>query len=170
MRAIYCKEGRSRPKAFLVKSMCLWVALSAGAASANAEQSKLVGVWKNEIQLVDCTSGQELAPPGIAVHTYYADGNLLQASAINPAEGSPAQGRWAKAGKNQFMARTRDFRFDVNGFYSGYVILERMITLANGGKNLQFSARGSFYSVDDQYLGMSCAVGNGVKLPEPTPF
>lgn len=172
MRATDRKKDRNRPIAsgVLFKSLCLCLALSGGAATADAGQSKLVGVWKNTVQFVDCISGQVVAPPGFSLHTYYSDGNLLQISAGNPAMGSPAQGRWSKAGKNTFAARTRDLRFDANGFYSGYVILERMITLAKDGQTLEFTARGSFYSLDDQHLVTTCAEGSGEKLAEPTPF
>ena len=172
MSAIHPQGGNHRPNALAVRftSLCLGLALSAGAAGAHAGQSKLVGVWKNEIEFVDCTTGQGTAPPGIGLHTYYADGNLLQTSGINPTEGGSSQGRWSKTGKNTFAARTRDFRFDVNGAYWGYIILDRMITLAKDGQTLEFNARGSFYSMDDQYLGATCALGKGEKLPEPTPF
>jgi hypothetical protein len=165
------RTDRHAASGLALKSLCLTIALlSGGVATADAGQSKLVGVWKNEVQFVDCTSGQVIAPPGFALHTYYADGNHLVISAGNPAMASPGQGRWSKAGKNTFAAYTRGFLFDANGFYAGYTILERMITLAKDGQTLEYTARGSFYTVDDQFLLTSCAVGTGVKLPGPTPF
>jgi len=156
---------------YSLKSLCLILALAlGGVTTANASPTKLIGVWSNTVQPVDCVSGQELGSPFIGLHTYYADGNILQISSTNPAAGSISQGRWSKAGKNRYGARTESALFDINGFYIGYMVLERMITLAKGGQTLEFDAKGSRYSADDQFLGTACAVGNGVKLPEPTPF
>ena len=152
------------------KSLSLCIALSVGAATADAGQSKLVGVWNNEVHFVDCTSGQEIGTPGHALHTYYSDGNHLLISAGNPAVASPGLGRWSKTGKNTFAANTRILLFDANGFYAAYGIHERVITVAKDGQTLEYTNRASVFSVDDQLLGSSCALGKGVKLPEPTPF
>jgi len=172
MRAIDRKSVSIRHKAaaFPFKVLCLCIALSGGAATADAGQAKLVGVWNNEVHYVDCTSGQEIGTPGHSLHTYYSDGNLLLVSAGNPATASPGQGRWTKTGKNTFAAHNRIFLFDANGFYAAYAIHERMITVAKDGQTLEYTNRASIFSVDDQLLVTSCAVGSGVKLPEPTPF
>ena len=166
------KTGQAGSSGYLRKSMYLAsVLLAGGAAMADASPAKLIGVWKNDVQNVDCADfAQPLGTPFIGLHTYYSDGNLLQVSFGNPLAGNMSQGRWSKAGKNRYSARTESPKFDVNGFYAGYIILERMITVAKDGQSLEFKARGSFFSVDDQYLGTSCAVGSGVKVPEPTPF
>ncbi len=152
------------------RSLCLYLALLGAAVSAQAGQSKLIGVWSNDIQNVDCVSGQVTGDPFVGLHTYYSDGNLLQISSTDPAFGSITQGRWSKAGKNTYAARTQGAVFDVNGFYTGYLVIERMITLAKDGQTLEFSARGSRYTADGQFLGTACAVATGVKLPEPTPY
>jgi hypothetical protein len=150
-----------------LKSLCLCIALSGGAATAQAGQSKLIGVWKNDIQNVDCVSGQETGNHFIGLHTYYSDGNLLQISFNDPAVGNITQGRWSKAGKNKFSASTLGPLFDVNGFYVGYILLDRAITMAKNGQSLEFSAQGTRYTADGQAMGTACAVGTGVKLAEP---
>lgn len=166
------KIGRTGVLGYSFKPIYLaLVLLAGGTATADASPAKLIGVWKNDVQNVDCADfAQPLGTPFIGLHTYYSDGNLLQVSYGNPLSGNMSQGRWSKAGKNKYSARTESPRFDVNGFYTGYTIIERMITVAKDGQSLEFNARGSFFSVDDQYLGTSCAVGSGMKVPEPTPF
>jgi len=172
MRAIDRKSESHRPKVSSapLRSLCLCLAMLGGAVSAQAGQSKLVGVWSNEIQNVDCVSGQATGTPFVGLHTYYSDGNLLQITSTDPALGSVTQGRWSKAGKNTYAARTQGAVFDVNGFYTGYLVIDRMVTLAKDGQTLEFSARGSRYTADGQFLGTACAVATGVKLPEPTPY
>ncbi len=156
----------------------LGIALLSGCeATADAEQpdgqssgqSALVGVWKNEVQFVDCTSNEEIGTPGTALITYFADGNLLF-RAGNPAVFSLGQGRWSRTGENTFAANARVIGYDPNGFYNGYVIHERMITLAEDGQTQEYTNRASFFSVDDQHLLTRCVVGTGVRLPEAAPL
>jgi len=153
----------------LFKAICLAIALL-GVNTAIAAPTKLVGTWKASIQLTDCTSGQGLAAPFFALATYYSDGNVTEVPYNDPSTRTNSYGRWAKAGKNVFAASSQFGVFDVNGFYAGYQVLDRMITIARDGKTYKIKSKTSRYGLSDELMFTVCAAGTGKRLPEPEAF
>jgi len=152
-----------------LKAICLTIALL-GVNNAIAAPTKLVGTWKASIQLTDCTSGQGLAAPFFVLATYYSDGNVTEVPYNDPSTRTNSYGRWAKTGKHVFAASSQLGVFDVNGFYAGYQILNRMLTVAGDGQTYQIKAKTSRYGLSDELMFTVCAAGTGKRLPEPEAF
>jgi hypothetical protein len=155
--------------ASFLKAICLASALL-GVNTAFAASPKLVGTWKASIQLTDCSSGQQLASPFTVVATYYADGNVTEVPYSDPATRTSSYGRWVKTGKNVFAASSQFGIFDVNGFYAGYQVLERMLTMSGDAQTYRIRARTSRYGLSDELLFTTCATGTGERLPGPKEF
>ena len=162
--------GRKGISGYLITPLCVTIALLSGVATAEAGQAKIVGTWKANVHFVDCVSGQTTGEPFFALATYYADGNATEVPYAPPTARTASYGRWTKAGKNTYAASSQFGVFDVNGFYAGYQVLERMLVVSKDGQTFDIRARTDRYSVDDQILFSACAAGTGGKLPEPEPF
>ena len=156
---------------FPFKQLCLSIALLGGAVTtADADSAKLVGTWKADVHFVDCDSGQALGEPFSALGTYYSDGNATEVPSSGPSGRSPSYGTWAKAGKSNYAVYSQFWLYDVNGFYAGYQVLNRMLKVAKDGQTFDVRATTSRYDSNGVLLGSGCAAGTGERLPEPAPF
>jgi hypothetical protein len=109
-----------RTSRFLVRSLCLSIALlGGGIAAAEADSAKMVGAWKAHIQQIDCVSGQAVADPFDTLTMYYADGNALEQPYSNPASRTASYGSWVKTGKRTYAAHSQFGLLDANGFNVG---------------------------------------------------
>lgn len=155
---------------YLIKPLCVAMALLSGVATAEAGQAKLVGTWKAQVHFVDCVSGQTVGEPFSSLGTYYADGNATEIPSSAPTARSASFGTWAKAGKSTYAVYSQFWLYDANGFYAGYQVLNRMLEVAKDGRTFDVRATTSRYDSNDVLLGSGCAAGTGGKLPEPEPF
>lgn len=161
---------RKKPKS-LLKPLFLSIALlGAGVTTAQADTDKLVGTWKAQIDFVDCVSGQAAGAPFFALGTYYADGNATEVPSSGPTARSASFGTWAKAGKRSYAVHSQFWIYDANGFYAGYQVLERMLTVSKDGQTFEVRARTARYDTNDVELGSGCAAGTGERLPKPAAF
>ena len=155
------------------RAATLFVALAATlSAGAQADRAPIVGTWENQVYFADCESGETSGDSVTSLHTYFADGNLeevsLASSPVFPT--TSGWGTWKKAGKGVFASTVRIGIMDVNGTNWGYMVRDRMTTLAQDKQSLEYRARVNLYTIDGQLLSSNCAQATGVRLPEPTPF
>ncbi len=141
-------------------------------AGARADRAPIVGAWKSHIYAADCESGDTSGDGIYSLHTYFADGKLAEigmgSSPVLPT--TLGLGTWKKAGKGVFASTVQVGIMDADGNYQGYMVRDRMTTLARDKQSLELQVRVNLYNTDGQLLSSNCGQGTGVRLPLPTPL
>ena len=79
--------------------------------SPRAEQS-LVGTWRTQVTLVNCTTGQPVGAPAFSALLTFARGGTATETTANsffPAQRSPGHGAWVSQGDQSYRAATTAF-------------------------------------------------------------
>ena len=91
------------------------------------EEASIVGFWK-----VTFTSGGQVVDLGYT--QWHSDGTeILSDTAAGPAHGNLCMGAWTKSGSRTYKLNHHGLSFDLNGNYTGTVVIKETVTVARGG-------------------------------------
>lgn len=107
----------------------LLVALTATVSSvAQSTTPSIVGTWETIVTPAQGNQG----PPFQAMLTFFADGNVVEVNAGNPAVTAPGRGVWTGSG-NAYLMTFNLFSFDEKGKHTGKIKSYLSINMA--GRN-----------------------------------
>jgi hypothetical protein len=106
----------------------LLVALTAAYSAAQSMPS-IVGTWETVVTPVEGNQG----PPFQAMLTFFADGNVVEVNAGNPAVTAPGRGVWTGSG-NTYLMTFNLFSFDEKGKHTGKIKSYLSINMAGSNR------------------------------------
>lgn len=137
---------------------------------SEANAGRLVGTWEFQVTFVDCETGAPLGPPFQSLHTYSAEGSVIeQGSRVGPpptATRTVGQGIWEREMPGVFHATFSFFTFDANA---------QPLTRADIDETLEFEGRdrvlsygtGTVSTPTGVVVATNCFVGPGDRLRFP---
>ena len=144
-------------------------AMLAGGA-AQAHSPSLAGVWQTSITLVNCSSGQALAPAFTSLLSFAGDGTESEATnnpALQPGQRTTGFGVWSHKGGNNFHMDTYALiLFSTSGpppIQAGSQQIHQDITLS--GKSWTSTATVQFYDTSGTLITSGCATAAATLLP-----
>jgi hypothetical protein len=106
----------------------LLLALTAAYSAAQSTPS-IVGTWET---IVTPTEGNQ-GPPFQSMLTFFADGNVVEVNAGNPAVTAPGRGVWTGSG-NTYLMTFNLFSFDEKGKHTGKIKSYLSINMAGSNR------------------------------------
>lgn len=139
------------------------------AAATSAEAHDLSGLWNTTVTLVDCTSGQQLAPPFTSLLSFSKEGTESEVTnnpVFQPGQRSTGYGVWSHAGVNTFhMNSYALILFSTQGpppIQAGSQEISQDIALA--GKTWTSTATVQFFDTTGALVGSGCATAASVRM------
>ena len=136
-----------------------------GSETASAGPS-LEGTWVVSIKLVNCETGDQLAPPFVSLLTFAHGGTLTEstsAPAFFPAVREPAHGVWSETGANEYRASMLAL-ITMNGALQKKQIITQRIELNEDGDSFSSAAAIQFRSPANSLLMKGCADAEGKRF------
>ncbi len=91
--------------------------------------NELEGTWDVQVTVRNCQTGVAIRTYP-ELQTFMLGGTMLAStSGIPPSRVTPGQGVWSHAGGNNYRFKFKDFNFDENGNFTGWVIIKHEANL-----------------------------------------
>ncbi|MEJ7862452.1 MAG: hypothetical protein WKF90_12555 [Pyrinomonadaceae bacterium] len=133
--------------------------------------NELEGTWDVQVTVRNCQTG-------VAIRTYpelqtfmFGGTMLASTSGIPPSRVTPGQGVWSHAGRNTYRFKFKDFNFDANGNFTGWVIIKHEVNLAfsriiSQQRTDKFESAGTaeVYSPNGNLLFTGCATETATRF------
>jgi hypothetical protein len=133
-----------------------------GSAQSEESASGLQGTWRVQVNLISCSTGQNIGPSFSSLLTFARGGTLTGTTrnpAFQPGQRTPDFGIWSKTGSNTYAADSEAFILFTNStppiFQSGTQRISQTITL--NGNSFESVAITRFYDTAGNLLISGCA-------------
>jgi len=114
--------------------------------NSNSRHSRIVGVWDVQVSTFDCATG---APRGgfASIHSYARGGTGQVVPAGNPTGLSAHMMVWSYAGKDEYVAAIKFFRYDAAGTPIGYTVINNVLSLNEAADGFIGEGQADFYDM-----------------------
>jgi hypothetical protein len=155
----------------MIKTLCGPIAAVAllAAMPSHAHSATLTGLWRTSITLVNCTSGDPLAPAFTSLLSFASDGTESEATNnpfLQPGQRSTAYGVWKRKGGNTFHMDTYALiLFSTSGpppIEAGSQRIRQDITLS--GTTWTSNATIEFFDTSGKKVSNGCATAKASAL------
>ncbi|HEX3320223.1 MAG TPA: hypothetical protein VHR84_05945 [Terriglobales bacterium] len=142
-----------------------FLAIQSVAAQSETAAIGLQGTWRVQVNLVNCSNGQNLGPSFSSLLMFNRGGTLsgtTRNAAFSPGQRTSDFGIWRQTGPNTYSADSEAFiLFTSNLFQSGSQRITQSITL--GGNSFESTAITRFYDTNGSLLISGCAHAVGTR-------
>jgi hypothetical protein len=130
---------------------------------------QIEGLWDEQVEQVDCTSGAPLHPIGRGTNLFIQGGSLIATNNAPPTVMGPTLGQWWYGRDYKFHVKMRLNLFQPPlETFLGVREIERDITLSNHGTNLAGVVFTQDYAPDGTPNGAPiCATETGIRVAIP---
>jgi len=133
------------------------------AASVNARQNRIVGLWDVQVTLHNCSTGAEIISYR-SLHKYELGGTAQLVPATNPALLSAHPGIWSHVQDNDYQLAFKMFRFDAAGHNIGWAIVRNNITINEDATEYSGSGQSEIFDSNGNMLATSCPTFTGTRF------
>lgn len=127
---------------------------------------QLQGVWKTQVTILDCVSGNKLAGPFPGFIAFQAGGTIGESGPALPNSTRGAGfGIWQRTGRNTFSETLTFQRFDLTGVYLGTQVIHATPKVADDSQS--YVAAGGTFEVKDAAgttLTTGCSHATGARF------
>ena len=122
----------------------------------------IVGTWKNQVSIVDCSTGTVLASfPGLL--TYHSGGTVSETTGDSPFRSAGA-GSWEFEGSRSFRGKFMFYTFDSSGAPTGSFKVAQSIRLSASGDVLTDTATYEIFDVAGDLVTSGCAQATATRF------
>jgi hypothetical protein len=143
----------------------------AAGASAEPEDTQgeaarmIVGTWRVQITLRDCTSGQPLRSPFPALASFARGGTVTTADGgLSPASRTTGLGVWSHSSGGTYAAVTEAFLFAPTGVNAGTQRITQHIELNPYEDTFQATVNSTILDTQGNVVAVGCATSVGRRL------
>ncbi len=166
------KLGKALPLAVLAFTLLAMAPF----ASAGGSNPSLVGTWRVQVTLVDCTTGAPVAPPFSSLLTFNAGGTMVGDTTnpgFAPGQRGDDQGLWKQKSWHVYSSRMVTFiKFTTPpdptthnpGFTAGQQSISQLITMKSGAKEWTSNAAVIFADSTGAVYRQGCAVADALRF------
>jgi len=152
----------------LVAAVLVGSALSLAARSGSAHEEHerrekaIVGTWRVQVTLLNCATGQPVAPPFAAFLTFGTGGALTETTSASffPAVRSPGHGSWTSEGGRSYAAASSAFLTKDGVLFRTQTIAQR---IELDGDSLLSNAAVTFTDPAGAVVARGCASAVGAR-------
>jgi hypothetical protein len=147
----------------LVVACALASMVAATAAGQGTEGGRLEGTWAMQITLTDCSGHVIRSFPTLVV--FMAGGTLTEASGgTAPALQTGGKGVWSHTTENDYAFRFKDFTFNAQNVFTGWVIITGETTVDATGNANSGPATVEVYNASGVLVATLCADAAGTRF------
>ncbi len=144
---------------------CALASLAAAESPSRGEGQggKLEGTWSMQITLTDCSGHPIRSFPTLVV--FMAGGTLTEASGgTAPALQTGGKGVWSHTSGHTYAFRFKDFTFNAQNIFTGWVIITGQTTVDEMGSSNSGPATVEVYNPSGVLVASLCADAVGTRL------
>jgi len=147
----------------LLSACALFPMVAATASGQGAQGERLEGTWSMQITLNDCAGHVIRSFPTLVV--FMAGGTLTEASGgTAPALQTGGKGVWSHATDNTYAFRFKDFTFNAQNIFTGWVIITGETTVDATGNANSGPATVQVYNPSGVLVASLCADAVGTRF------
>ena len=148
---------------FLLLACALVTTVSATAAGQGTQGGRLEGTWNMQITLNDCSGHVIRSFPTLVV--FMAGGTLTEASGgTAPALQTGGKGVWSHTVDTTYAFRFKDFTFNAQNVFTGWVIITGETTVDATGNANSGPATVEVYNASGVLVASLCADAAGTRF------
>jgi hypothetical protein len=137
-------------------------ASQAGSASLSEGRRSIEGVWRNQVSITDCNSGNVFVTfPGLL--TYHFGGTMSETTGDTLLR-SPGSGTWEYRGRQSYTAKFMFYTFNSDGTPSGFFKVFQNIEISEDGNALTDHATYEIHDVAGNVVSSGCATAIGTRF------
>jgi hypothetical protein len=138
---------------------------SAQPEDTQAQARTIVGAWRVQITLRDCTSGQPLRSPFPALASFARGGTVTTADGgLSPATRTTGLGVWSHSTGGTYAAVTEAFLFAPTGVNTGTQRITQQIELDPYNDTFEATVNSSVLDTQGNVVAVGCATSVGRRL------
>src|SRR5437773_12464281 len=147
----------------LVVACALITMVAATASGQGTQGGRLEGTWSMQITLTDCSGHVIRSFPTLVV--FMAGGTLTEASGgTAPALQTGGKGVWSHTTDNTYAFRFKDFTFNAQNVFTGWVIIAGETTVDATGNANSGTATIQVYDPNGNLIATECAGVSGTRF------
>ena len=140
----------------------------AKAASSNARERTIEGVWRTVVTPRNCQTGVVVAPSLRGLFTFNKGGTMSEfgvGPGSSPALRSPGHGVWQREqGWQNYSFAFTYYRYDASGVFIGSQRVTATLELGASGDEFTTSSAVEIFDANDNLIGSRCAAAAGTRF------